>query len=357
MTELAALIKKLAHSETLRRRGEEATRQAAVLPVLARLGWNWQELDEVAPEHAVGNGRVDYCLRHANQSLVFVEVKRTGTELFQHQKQLLGYAFEEGVPLAVLTDGLIWWLYLPIEPGSWEQRKFFTVDCTAQAPENAAAALDRYLQREAVIDRSAIELATEELKGQQREQRIRAALPTAWTKLLTEPDELLQELVSDAVESASGHRPDAEIVAEFLLQVSEPRSKTRVLTKNRQASASRAPVAKRRKRGNLTGRKPIAFILDGQRHEAFTWRQVLVRTCNLLAEEAGDSFAQMVQPIQGSKRSYFTSDAESLVTPLQLKSGLFVEGNLSANNCFRIARLVVQAIRGTDKAFRIETAS
>ena len=356
MTELAALIRKLAGSETLRRSGEEATRQAAVLPVLAELGWNWRDLDEVAPEHTVGDGRVDYCLRHANQSLVFVEVKRTGTELFQHQKQLLGYAFEDGVPLAILTDGLIWWLYLPTEPGSWEQRKFFTVDCTAQVPENAAAALNRYLQREAVIDRSAIERATEELKGQQREQRIRAALPTAWTKLLTEPDELLQELVSDAVESASGHRPDAEIVAEFLLQVSEPRSKTRV-TKNRQASASRAPVAKRRKRENLTGQKPIAFILDGQRHEAFTWRQVLVRTCNLLAEEAGDSFAQMVQPVRGRKRSYFTSDAESLVAPLKLKSGLFVEGNLSANDCVRVTRRVAQAVRGTDKAFRIEVAS
>ena len=108
MTQLVALIKKLARSETLRRSGEEATRQAAVLPVLAGLGWNWQDIDEVVPEHAVGGGRVDYCLRHANQSLVFVEVKRTGTELFQHQKQLLGYAFEEGVPLAALTDGLIW---------------------------------------------------------------------------------------------------------------------------------------------------------------------------------------------------------------------------------------------------------
>ena len=233
------------------------------------------------------------------------------------------------------------------------------MDCRAQTPENAAAALNRYLQRDAVIDRSAIELATEELQGQQREQRIRTALPTVWNKLLTEPDEQLQELVSDAVESASGHRPDAEVIAQFLLRVSEPESRARTAKKQPVADRS-APVGKRRKRGrrgNLTGRKPVAFILDSQRHEVSTWRQVLVDTCNLLAEEAGNSFAEKVQPLQGRKRSYFTSDAESLVTPLELKSGLFVEGNLSANSCFRVAQLVAQAIRGTDRTLRIETAS
>ena len=359
MTELATLVKKPASSETLRRSGEEATRQAAVLPVLAELGWNWQDLDEVAPEHAVGNGRVDYCLRHANQSLVFVEVKRTGSDLVQHQKQLLGYAFEDGVPLAILTDGLIWWLYLPTEPGSWEQRKFFTVDCRAQTPENAAAALNRYLQRDAVINRSAIELATEELQGQQREQRIRTAFPTAWTKLLTEPDELLQELVSDAVESASGHRPDAEVVAEFLLQASVPASQPRTGKKRPAARGTASAVKRRRSRRSkdVRGQKPVAFLLDGQRHEVSTWRQVLVGTCNLLATEASGSFVQKVQPIRGIKRRYFTTDAESLVRPLELKSSLFVEGNLSANDCVRVTRRVVRAIRGTDEAFDVEVAS
>ena len=47
-------------------------------------------------------------------------MKRTGTALTEHQEQLLGYAFREGVPLAALTDGLIWWLYLPTAAGSWE---------------------------------------------------------------------------------------------------------------------------------------------------------------------------------------------------------------------------------------------
>ena len=230
------------------------------------------------------------------------------------------------------------------------------MDCTAQTSENAANALNRYLQREGVIDHSAIERATAELKGQQRQQRIRAALPTVWSKLLSEPDELLQELVSDAVESASGHRPDAEVVAEFLLQVSEPGSQTPAV-KKRPAASGTSPSAKRRQPKNVRGRKPVAFVLDGQRYEVSRWRQVLVGTCDHLASEAGDFFAQKVLPIQGTKRPYFASDAESLTMPLELKSGLFVEGNLSANECVRIARRAVQAVRGTDEAFRIEVAN
>ena len=171
MTTLAAILERLKDNESLLSHGEEGTRQVAILPVLAALGWNRDDLNEVEPEHPVGTGRVDYCLRHQNRSTVFIEVKRTGTDLEPHQQQLLNYAFQEGVSLAVLTDGLVWWLYLPREGGSWEQRKFFSVDCRVLAPDGAAEALERYLQREAVLAGTAQERAIAELKGQQRNQR------------------------------------------------------------------------------------------------------------------------------------------------------------------------------------------
>ncbi len=107
MDDLAELVRRLARSEALAQSVEEATRQAAVLPVLDGLRWDWRDLDEVVPEFVVRGGRVDYCLRSAGRTLVLIEVKRTGTDLAPHQEQLLRYAFEEGAPLAVLTDGLI----------------------------------------------------------------------------------------------------------------------------------------------------------------------------------------------------------------------------------------------------------
>lgn len=131
---------------------EEATKQGVVLPLLARLGWNRDDISEVVPEYTVGTGRVDYCLKKRPAPVVFVEVKRLGEPLDVHQQQLLHYAFEQGVTIAALTDGVRWWLYLPTQPGSWEQRRFFTIDLEDQDPEDVAARLEQYLRKSAVFD-------------------------------------------------------------------------------------------------------------------------------------------------------------------------------------------------------------
>ena len=73
------------------------------------------DVSEVVPEHTVGNRRVDYALRPGSPNAVFIEVKRRGENLDRHQQQLLEYCFQEGVKLAALTNGLTWWLYLPLQ--------------------------------------------------------------------------------------------------------------------------------------------------------------------------------------------------------------------------------------------------
>ena len=97
MNDLQSTIGRIASNASLLTGSEEATRQGAILPVLSALGWQWHNIDEVVPEFGAGRGRVDYCLRSRGRSAVFVEVKRTGTELHPHQEQLLRYAFEEGI--------------------------------------------------------------------------------------------------------------------------------------------------------------------------------------------------------------------------------------------------------------------
>lgn len=43
-------------------------------------------------------------------------------------EQHLQYAFTEGVPMAVLTDGRQWSVYLPREPGSYAERRVDLLD-------------------------------------------------------------------------------------------------------------------------------------------------------------------------------------------------------------------------------------
>lgn len=111
---------------------EEATKHSIILPILMALGWNVFEDEEVCPEYSVQNGRVDYSLRSGHFNKVFIEVKKNTENLDNHQEQLLQYSFKEGVKLAILTNGLVWWFYLPLHEGSWEQRKFNSIDIIEQ---------------------------------------------------------------------------------------------------------------------------------------------------------------------------------------------------------------------------------
>ena len=60
---------------------EQATRQGAVLPLLGRLGWDRDDIDEVKPEFGVGERKVDYALFTNSHPLVFIEAVRGGEEL------------------------------------------------------------------------------------------------------------------------------------------------------------------------------------------------------------------------------------------------------------------------------------
>ena len=75
--QLSELIEKLKLDRRLASFDEAATKQIVLLRILSLLGWDTFNIDEVMPEYSVGSQRVDYALRHANISKVFIEVKRT----------------------------------------------------------------------------------------------------------------------------------------------------------------------------------------------------------------------------------------------------------------------------------------
>ena len=87
---------------------ESATKQGVVLRLLSIAGWDTFDISQVVPEYTVGTKRVDYALRPGTPNAVFIEVKRPGENLERQQQQLLEYCFQEGVNLAVLTDGRTW---------------------------------------------------------------------------------------------------------------------------------------------------------------------------------------------------------------------------------------------------------
>lgn len=209
-------LSKLSQDHTLLNSVEEATKQGAVLPILSALGWNCFNIQEVTPEFSVGNGRIDYCLRVNQKKPVFIEVKRATEDLERHEKQLLEYSFEYGVDIAILTNGLTWWFYLPLLGGNWQQRKFFSIDIRQQKVESAINHFKDFLSKESILKGSAVKKAKDVKRSREKNKLIQTAIPDAWKQLLEEPDELLLEIFADKVESICGHNPDLEILTEYI---------------------------------------------------------------------------------------------------------------------------------------------
>jgi hypothetical protein len=195
---------------------ESSTKQALILPILQILGWNVFNVDEVTPEFVVENRKVDYALKNNNLSEVFIEVKSPKEDLEKHQDQLLDYSFRQGVELAILTNGLTWWLYLPTQKGSWHERKFYTIDIYQQDSEILSNIFIEILSKQNVLNGDSIKNAINIYRGKRREKILFSTIPESWNKMISEPDPLLIELFIEVVEKMCGYKPESEMILDFL---------------------------------------------------------------------------------------------------------------------------------------------
>src|SRR6267378_2837865 len=83
---------------------EPDTKHLLIEPVLAILGWDTTDPDEVKREHSATAGRVDYALRIEGRTTVFVETKslHAGLVAGRDAKQLVSYGATEGVRWGLL---------------------------------------------------------------------------------------------------------------------------------------------------------------------------------------------------------------------------------------------------------------
>jgi hypothetical protein len=102
---------------SVRQRGEEATKQAMILPILDALGYDIWNPSEVCPEYEADTvtkklgqkEKVDFAILTNGSARIFIEVKALDINLDGHEGQLARYF--NAVPVArlgVLTNGVEW---------------------------------------------------------------------------------------------------------------------------------------------------------------------------------------------------------------------------------------------------------
>jgi len=335
--DLVNLIRSIVKNKGVYAVNEQRTKNGIVHPLLACLGWDPFNMQEVDPEYAVGSGRVDYCLKRGEVAAVFIEVKRLDEPLVNHQEQLLRYAFDKSVTLAALTDGVRWWLYLPTQPdSSWEQRRFFTIDLEQQEPQYAAAHFRKYLGKSEVLSGAALCAAQELHAGHAKERAIQEAIPNAWRELCEGPDSQLVELLSEKVEGRCGHKPDPEDLGEFIVGRNRPpdaRPKPAQTPQQARQVLPVQPANSQRNDGEWTFQRAVSFTFLGAHHPVSKFKEILIGLAAILYEKNPDQFWPKVEQLGSSRgKGYYARERERLQTPGRIgHSGIWVETCFSAN--------------------------
>lgn len=92
-------------------KSEALTRYALIDPILRALGWDTEDPSQVRPEFSTDSGTPDYALLWDGKPHIMVEAKALGKRLEGAQDKAFQYAWQNGVPYYVATDGLRWEVY------------------------------------------------------------------------------------------------------------------------------------------------------------------------------------------------------------------------------------------------------
>lgn len=329
---LISTINEIRNSKSFITSDEASIKSGVLLRLLSLLGWNPFNVNEVKPEYSVESKRVDFSLRMNGTNKVFIEVKKPSENLEVHQEQLLGYSFREGVKQAILTNGITWWFYLPLNEGSWEQRRFFTADFLQQDQTAIAEKMIELLSRDNIASGNALKTAEQLYKGRQKKKILREALPKAWYKILNDPDDLFVELLVETTEKLSGFRPEIEEVEKFLAAIQHPPYE------KIKPPPPIGPKPTPNPEGSYINKRMKSFLFLGKNYNTSTWKELIVLVSEEMYALHSAEFSRCLS-LRGSRMSYFSQQPNELSQPAQIgDSPFYVETKLNSNSIVKRCR-------------------
>ena len=305
---------------SLEGRSKAAIAQAVVLRLLAAAGWDVFDLSQVMPEYVTGNSSVDFALlppppgrpKGAAPPRVFIDVRTPGEDVGspRMERQLLAHCAREEVPLAALTNGLRWLLFLWSPEGGRMERRFCELDLRG-GPEAAVADINRYLTRDRVSNGQAARSAERALRESNQEVVDRRAVIQGWRQVVGGLDEGLIELVATAAEQRAGHRPDNRLVRRVLAE-----NRAALLAPGAEGAAGSGP-------GGGLRSTPASFTLDSDTRDVTSWYGLLVGVCLMMHDSHPGDFERILE-IRGRKLPHFSrAPGEAELAPAHRGHGHF----------------------------------
>ena len=348
-------IKEIKNDPNISTLNEAQVRRSVIERILAFLGWDMYNYNEVKLEYGVGTGRVDYALQINGDNEVFIEAKKPGEDLENHQKQLLDYSFGEGVELAILTNGIVWWFYLSLKKGAWNNRKFYTIDILEQEIKDIVEKFDLLLSRENVVSGEAVRQAESILESSQRDKIIKERLPEAWNKVIknaVSPDSLLVDLLAETAEEVCGFKLESDEILRFMRSHHEkwllsPTIKPGVSTPTK--------LLRQTKKQTDT---PKRMQIGNKSYELKYGYEIFVNTANWLIAKGNLKSSDSPLKVNPDARRNYISDAIENNYPqdwTKLENGLYIYKNLQGNQSLQNAKKLLEHYGYDPEILQIES--
>ena len=357
-------IKEIRKDSGISTLNEEDAKRRVILRILSLLGWDIYS-SEIKAEHGVGVRRVDYALQVSGKNKVFIEAKKPGEDLDNHQKQLLDYSFQEGVALAILTNGISWWFYLPLKQGAWNDRRFYTLDILAQE-ENVVDIFGLLLSRENVGSGEAVQHAESILERRQKEKTFRESLPKAWNRIIkdSERDSLLVDLLKETTEDICGFRLEEGDVSKISRFIRSHKEKWILSSERSGVEPSPTKHSNAKTENQTTGKRrpkrPQQMQIDDVHYELRYSFEILVHTANWLIDKGNLKLSDCpINVTRGSKqvlisRTPIHPSGKEFRAPRQLKRGLYIECHASLKSTINYSKRLLEKHGYDPKMLKVE---
>lgn len=338
---------------------EAETKQKITSRILDAVGWDMFS-EEVKPEYAVGAQRVDFSLRIKSENLVFIEVKKPTESLenLKHQEQLLEYSFKLGVASAILSNGVSWWFYLPLQPGKWENRRYCTVDILKDDINDIARSFTELLSKDTISSGTAKKTAESMFERHKKTQQIMLSLPEAWNKIISDRNTLLIDLLEETAAKICRFEPDTDemnLIGEEVRQFIADHQNNWLLPASVKGSSS---YSLKKKDSTKKNKEVVSSDSDlpkihqlklGNQHHGFTYYyEVLVFVANWLVEQGNLTLLECPISLSKGKKRYLVSSTpkhptgKEFFSPVKLKNGLYLETHASTNRNLNLAHSLLK---------------
>jgi predicted type IV restriction endonuclease len=366
-TVIETLIEKIQHRlQNCSYPNEAAISFSVVMPMLRALGWDDSDPEQVMPEYANGGRRVDFALSGiGKRPSIFIEVKGVGRAL-EGDRQLFEYAFHEGIPLCLLTDGRDWSFYLPSGQGTYDERRLYRLQLTERPPAESAQVLRRYLEQSRVKSGAAFDDAMRDYRDIASTREAARNLPKAWAELVEQPEDLLVELLASQTETNCGFRPSAEEVIAFLRSLKQteqlkgpPSSKpAKVAVVKSDPPSSKIPELSASQVSELQSARALTFELFGKQQASPHAAAALVDILQAIARRFPTEMEAIADSAKGRSRNHIARSPEEiyparpdLARAAEIAPGWLVGLNIANREKMRIIR---EACRVTGLTFGVD---